>query len=78
MSNLDTKPKAGEEITQWLVSSVPTNDSKGKRWSDDEITQLLAELIDPTNKSFAAIATAHGRTRGAIESRAREIAAARV
>ena len=74
MSTFDTKPKAGEEITQWLVSSVLTNVSKGKRWSDDEITQLLAELIDPTNKSFAAIAAAHGRTCGAIEARAREIA----
>ena len=74
MSELDTKSKTGEEITQWLVSSVPTNDSKGKRWSDDEIAQLLTELVDPANKSFSAIALAHGRTRGAIESRAREIA----
>ena len=74
MSTIDTTSNSGEDITQWLVSSVPTNDSKGKRWSDDEIAQLLAELIDPANKSFAAIATAHGRTRGAIESRAREIA----
>ena len=74
MSAIDTKSKAGEEITQWLVSSVSTVDSKGKRWSDEEVVQLLAELVDPSNKSFAAIATTHGRTRGAIESRAREIA----
>ena len=74
MSALDTNPKSGEDITQWLISSVPTPDSKGKRWSDEEIAQLLTELADPVNKSFAAIATTHGRTRGAIESRARELA----
>ena len=74
MSAIDTNPKSGDDITQWLISSVPTPDSKGKRWSDEEIAQLLTELADPANKSFAAIATAHGRTRGAIESRAREIA----
>ena len=74
MSTIDTNPKPGEDITQWLISSVPTPDSKGKRWSDEEIAQLLAELADPANKSFAAIATAHGRTCGAIESRARELA----
>ena len=74
MSNPSTKPESGEAMMKWLTSSTPIPESKGKRWSEDEIAQLLTELIDPEQKTTAAIAVAHGRTRGAIESRARELA----
>ena len=46
---------------------------KGARWTDPEIQQLLDALAADT--PIAAIATTHDRTRGAIESRQREVAA---
>ena len=63
-----------EDIMSWLVDTVPVPESKGKRWSPEEVNQLLIELSDPANKSITAIASTHGRTCGAIESRTREIA----
>ena len=63
-----------EDIMSWLVDTVPVPESKGKRWSPEEVNQLLIELSDPANRSITAIASTHGRTCGAIESRTREIA----
>ena len=74
MSTTIMKPDSEETMMKWLTSSAPIPESKGKRWSDDEIAQLLAELVDLEHKSTTDIAVAHGRTRGAIESRARELA----
>ena len=82
MSNSKTStPEDSErDMMQWLIKTplpvppVPP-EAKGKRWTEDEIVQLLAELRDPEHISVSDIASAHGRTCGAIEARMREIAA---
>lgn len=53
-----------------MAETVPSN--KGKAWTDEESAKLIEEL--QTEATYDAIATAHGRTSGAITSQALKIA----
>ena len=73
----NTKLDLNTTIMDWITvppPSPPIPESKGKRWSEEEVSQLIRELSDSSNISISDIATVHGRTSGAIEARSREVA----